>query len=104
MGGRMFARWLAAVLCAALVWFADEAGAQSKRAKGWVREPAHIKATTPLMLRFQDYLPEEVDLSSKFPTPGDQGQQSSCTAWATGYAMRSYYEGRRRNWNFSSPG
>ena len=80
------------------------ADAQVKRAKGWVREPARIIATIPLMLKFRDYLPEEVDLSSKFPTPGDQGQQSSCTAWATGYAMRSYYEGKRRNWNFSSPG
>ncbi|MCX7143184.1 MAG: C1 family peptidase, partial [Proteobacteria bacterium] len=80
------------------------ADAQARRAKGWVREPAHVVATIPLMLRFRDYLPEEVDLSPKFPTPGNQGQQSSCTAWATGYAMRSYYEGRRRNWDFSSPG
>ena len=83
--------------------FIGPAGAQVKRAKGWVREPAAIAATIPLMLKFRDFLPEEVDLSPKFPTPGDQGQQSSCTAWATGYAMRSYYEGRRRNWNFASP-
>jgi len=82
----------------------DSADAQVRRAKGWVREPSHLVATIPLMLRFRDYLPEEVDLSARFPTPGDQGQQSSCTAWATGYAMRSYYEGKRRNWNFSSPG
>jgi hypothetical protein len=79
------------------------AEAQVRRAKGWVRDPPQKLATIPLLLRFRDYLPEEVDLSAKFPTPGDQGQQSSCTAWATGYAMRSYYEGRRRNWNFYSP-
>ncbi len=87
----------------ALLLCAD-AQAQVKRAKGWVREPVHMVRSFPLMLKFRDYLPEEVDLSGKFPTPGDQGQQSSCTAWATGYAMRSYYEGKRRNWNFSSPG
>ena len=92
-----------AVFCATAILICDLADAQTRRAKGWVREPAHIVASIPLMLRFQDYLPEEVDLSSKFPTPGDQGQQSSCTAWATGYAMRSYYEGKRRNWDFSSP-
>lgn len=98
------ARLIAVALCAAVILIGDAAFAQSRRAKGWVREPAHIKASIPLMLRFQDYLPEEVDLSPKFPTPGDQGQQSSCTAWATAYAMRSYYEGQRRKWNFSSPG
>ena len=92
-----------AVFCATAILICDLADAQTRRAKGWVREPAHIVASIPLMLRFQNYLPEEVDLSSKFPTPGDQGQQSSCTAWATGYAMRSYYEGKRRNWDFSSP-
>jgi C1A family cysteine protease len=92
----------AVALCVLL--FCVNAQAQTKRAKGWVREPAHVVRALPLMLKFRDYLPEEVDLSTKFPTPGNQGQQSSCTAWATGYAMRSYYEGRRRNWNFSSPG
>ena len=98
-----FQRAVLALLCAAALLASDLAQAQSRRAKGWVREPSHVKAAIPLMLRFQNYLPEEVDLSSKFPTPGDQGQQSSCTAWATGYAMRSYYEGKRRNWNFSTP-
>ena len=93
-----------ALSCVVAMLACGAADAQVRRAKGWVPEPSHIKAAIPLMLRFQAYLPEEVDLSSKFPTPGDQGQQSSCTAWATGYAMRSYYEGRRRNWNFSSPG
>ena len=93
-----------ALACVAAMLVCDSADAQVRRAKGWVREPSHLVATIPLMLRFRDYLPEEVDLSARFPTPGDQGQQSSCTAWATGYAMRSYYEGKRRNWNFSSPG
>ncbi len=93
-----------AVSCAALMLTCALAEAQVRRAKGWVPESGNVKATIPLMLRFQNYLPEEVDLSARFPTPGDQGQQSSCTAWATGYAVRSYYAGKRRNWDFSSAG
>lgn len=44
---------------------------------------------TPLTRTF---LPELVDLSSRFPRIGDQGRLGSCTAWAVGYAARSYYE------------
>jgi hypothetical protein len=96
--------WAAlALTCATAMFVCTAADAQVRRAKGWVRDPRQVLATIPLMLKFRDYLPEEVDLSAKFPTPGDQGQQSSCTAWATAYAMRSYYEGRRRNWTFASP-
>src|SRR5438105_3050508 len=35
-------------------------------------------------------LPSKVDLSNQFPPPGNQGAQSSCVAWATAYALRSY--------------
>jgi hypothetical protein len=100
---RGYKQTVLALTCAAALLACASADAQVRRAKGWVREPAHVVATIPLILRFRDYLPEEVDLSAKFPTPGNQGQQSSCTAWATGYAMRSYYEGRRRNWDLTSP-
>jgi hypothetical protein len=37
-------------------------------------------------------LPSKVDWADKFPTPGNQGKQSSCVAWATGYALKSYQE------------
>ena len=37
-------------------------------------------------------LPAKVDFSAKFPTPGNQGSQGSCTAWAVGYALKSYQE------------
>jgi hypothetical protein len=40
---------------------------------------------------YRAFLPSKIDLSKKFPTPGDQGQLGSCTAWAVGYAARSYY-------------
>ncbi len=40
---------------------------------------------------FRAYLPASVDLSGRFPRVGNQGKQGSCTAWAVGYAARSYY-------------
>jgi hypothetical protein len=42
-------------------------------------------------------LPSSVDLSSWFPAPGNQGQQSSCVGWAVAYGMKSYQEARERN-------
>ena len=52
-------------------------------------------------------LPEEVDLTDQFPTPGDQGSQGSCTAWAVGYALKSHQEyvehtEKGETWNLSS--
>ena len=47
---------------------------------------------------FSGLLPAIVDWSSKMPVPGDQGQQSSCVAWAVGYALKSYQEAMERNW------
>jgi len=37
-------------------------------------------------------LPKVVDLSANLPTPGHQGSQRSCTAWAVGYALKAYQE------------
>jgi hypothetical protein len=37
-------------------------------------------------------LPPSVDLSDKFPPPGNQGQQRSCVAWTIAYALKSYQE------------
>ena len=50
-------------------------------------ELAH-KPRTPI---YRNYLPPLVDLTDRFPQPGDQGEQSSCVGWAVGYAARSYY-------------
>jgi C1A family cysteine protease len=44
-------------------------------------------------------LPASIDLSAKLPNVGNQGQQGSCTAWATGYAYKTYQEGIDRGWN-----
>jgi hypothetical protein len=42
-------------------------------------------------------LVDKIDLSRYFPTPGHQKTQGSCSAWAVGYAVRSYYFGAQRN-------
>ncbi|AXG70548.1 papain family cysteine protease [Kordia sp. SMS9] len=39
-----------------------------------------------------DELPSTFDLSNRMPPAGDQGRQSSCVAWAVGYACKSYQE------------
>ena len=47
-------------------------------------------AALPKVRKHRAWLPASVDLTSRFPTPGDQEWQGSCTAWATGYAARSF--------------
>ena len=91
------------ITAAAVVLLANTtAEAQTRRATGFVREPDAVYRTFDMTPRFRSFLPAAADLSAAFPTPGDQGQQSSCTAWAVGYALRSYYEGKRQQWNFTS--
>lgn len=41
-------------------------------------------------------LPPHKDLASWFPSPGDQGQQSSCVGWAVAYGLKSYQEAVER--------
>jgi hypothetical protein len=53
-------------------------------------DPAVLQ-TFPLDQPYRAYLPVSVDLSYRLPDPGDQGKAESCTAWAVGYAARSYY-------------
>ena len=52
------------------------------------KEELADKPRTPL---FRNYLPPFVDLSHRFPIPGNQGGQGSCVGWAVGYGARSYY-------------
>ncbi len=77
--------------------------AASEHGMGFVAEPDLVYKSFPGVPRFRAFLPPEVDLSARFPTPRSQGQQGSCTAWAVGYAMRSYYQGQTNHLaNFSS--
>ena len=78
-----------------------DASATELRSLGYVPVSGAEFASFPKAKHYRAYLPESVDLSSHFPTPGDQGELNACTAWAAGYASRSYYaqtvEGRKRN-------
>lgn len=47
-------------------------------------------------------IPAVVDLSKKFATPGNQGQQNCCTAWATAYAYKTFQEEVEHKWNLST--
>ena len=48
-------------------------------------------------------LPSAVDLSGQLPPIGDQGQQGSCVAWATGYYYHSWLQKREHTgWNLQS--
>ncbi|HMW03747.1 MAG TPA: C1 family peptidase [Leptospiraceae bacterium] len=51
-------------------------------------------------------LPSKVDLSDLMPPVGNQGQQSSCVAWSTAYANKSYQEFIERKdkgtWNYKT--
>ena len=64
-------------------------------ATGGVLLPPAQYAALPKPQRYRAFLPPAADLSQWFPEPGDQRGQPSCTAWATGYALRSYYENRK---------
>lgn len=47
-------------------------------------------------------LPSAVDNTLSFPTPGSQGNQGSCVAWAVGYALKSGAEIVKRGWSRTS--
>jgi len=46
-------------------------------------------------------LPSAYDNSAAYPTPSSQGQQGSCTAWATAYALKSAQEKIEHGWEYS---
>lgn len=48
-------------------------------------------------------LPSSADLAPSMPPVSNQGQQNSCVAWSTAYAMRSYHEQKERKWGYDAP-
>jgi parallel beta-helix repeat protein len=61
------------------------------------------QARQPRSLKPADYNPPAVDNSAGLPPIGNQGAQGSCTAWTTGYYMKSYQERKERGWNLNDP-
>lgn len=49
----------------------------------------------PLADNKKNPLPEKVDLGEYCPTPGNQGKQGSCVAWASAYGARTILEAQR---------
>ncbi|OAN46101.1 hypothetical protein A6A04_20755 [Paramagnetospirillum marisnigri] len=82
------------VLAALAPCLAAPAQAQTRATGGVLLPPAEYVAL-PKLPRYRAFLPLAADLSPWFPEPGDQKGQPSCTAWATGYALRSYYANRQ---------
>lgn len=59
--------------------------------QGLMPDTADDLRNVPYTSEYRAFLPDRVDLSNWFPTPGAQGRQNSCVAWAVGYAARAYY-------------
>lgn len=84
------------ILSSPVLW--SSARAADKLGTGFVAESDAVYDTFTKVARYRAFLPASVDLSSRFPKAGYQGQQGSCTAWATAYAVRSYYERGTQVW------
>ncbi len=84
-------------ICAAILLGAAPLQAQqfdppdTNYATGNQEDDPAVLQTLPMEQTYRAFLPVSVDLSYRLPDPGNQGAASSCTAWATGYAARSYY-------------
>ncbi|MFZ5629502.1 MAG: C1 family peptidase [Spirochaetota bacterium] len=92
-------------LTLALLFPLASAGFADEPAEGYLPEPLELIEKIPVsdtaFLRHRG-LPSAVDLSRDFPTPGNQGKQGSCVGFATTYAIKTYYERRKRKWDVST--
>ena len=91
-------RRTAFIACLCLLFGSADAIAQNladdvllKRGQGLILDTEADLAGIPRTPEYRAFLPGQVDLSDRFPTPGDQGEQNSCVGWSVGYAARAYY-------------
>jgi hypothetical protein len=70
--------------------------------QGLIPDTEDDLANIPRTPDYRAFLPERVDLSDRFPTPGDQGRQNSCVGWSVGYA-RAYYANKAEGRDLSDP-
>jgi hypothetical protein len=59
--------------------------------QGLILDTEEDLAGIPRTPEYRAFLPDRIDLSDRFPAPGDQGKQNSCVGWSVGYAARAYY-------------
>lgn len=57
-----------------------------------------IPKTVPILSRSFNRLPSSFSIKAFCPTPKSQGQQPSCTGWASGYAARTIAYAITNNW------
>ncbi len=62
-----------------------------------------VESALPLAEPHRAFLPVMVDITSRLPAVGNQGGSSSCVAWATAYAARSYYTGAIERRDITQP-
>jgi C1A family cysteine protease len=94
----------ALVFCLAMPPFAQAADDDiALRGQGLILDTDEDLAGIPRTPDYRAYLPERVDLSDRFPAPGDQGEQNSCVGWAVGYAARAYYANKVDGRDVSDP-
>lgn len=63
----------------------------------------YLKIKSPSLSAGQVDIPTSYTIGN-LPTPNSQGEQSSCTGWATGYAFMSFYIALKNNSNISQTG
>lgn len=86
-----------AVLLSVIITLSAEAQTYGPKITGTGLKPdnydlvASLKEANPNHIAHRG-LPSKVDLSDLMPPVGNQGQQSSCVAWSTAYANKSYQE------------
>ncbi|MGV3525924.1 MAG: C1 family peptidase [Candidatus Sericytochromatia bacterium] len=67
--------------------------------------PEQLRAIPLAELPYAGFeLPAAVDLSEHMPTPGFQGRQNSCVAWASTYAVKTYQEKLEQRYQLISQG
>lgn len=96
---RLISRRIIKLAVSAFIIFSVSAGPSKAQTSGEVeiyatgalgekRDDIEKRPSLPLA---RNFLPDLVDLSSRFPPVGKQGQLGSCVSWAVAYAARSYY-------------
>ena len=92
-GGSLIASIIAAVLIA---------GALALGALGLIADsPAVIDGARRVIVPDQQNQYAAYDNSEAYPEPGNQGEQSSCTAWASAYALKSAQDKSDHDWDYN---
>jgi hypothetical protein len=103
-------REITAIACLSLLVGSAEALAQNadgndllEHGQGLILDTEEDLAGIPRTPEYRAFLPDRIDLSDRFPAPGDQGRQNSCVAWSVGYAARAYYANKVEGRDIGQP-